>query len=119
MIHLGSNEVIPNGIGKGNLIMGLNGDTISTETLDLNGHSETVNGIVCPAGVTASNTFIENRLATSTATLTLGDNNQTATFNGVIRDNNGTGGVLAVTKIGTGVQTLGGTNAYSGDHKHQ
>ena len=102
IIHLGADEVIPNGIGKGNLLMGLTGDTVSTETLDLNGHNETVNGIVSPAGVTASQTFIENDVATP-ATLTLGDNNQTANFGGTIRD--GTG-VVSVTKIGTGVQTL-------------
>ena len=110
IIHLGADEVIPNGIGKGNLLMGLTGDTASTETLDLNGHNETVNGIVSPAGVTASQTFIENDVATP-ATLTLGDNNQTANFGGTIRD--GTG-VVSVTKIGTGVQTLSGANSYSG-----
>ena len=49
-IHLGADEVIPNGIGNGNLLMGLNGDTVSVETLDLNGHSETVNGVVTPGG---------------------------------------------------------------------
>ena len=64
--------------------MGLNGDTVSTETFDLGGHNETVNGVITPAGVTASNTFIENRSATATSTLTLGDNNQTATFSGII-----------------------------------
>ena len=110
IIHLGADEVIPNGIGKGNLLMGLTGDTVSTETLDLNGHNETVNGIVSPAGVTATLTFIENDIATP-ATLTLGDNNQTASFGGTIRD--GTG-VVSVTKIGTGVQTLSGANSYSG-----
>ena len=110
LVHLGADEVIPNGVGKGNLLMGLSGDTVSTETVDLNGHNETVNGVVSPAGVTASLTFIENDVATP-ATLTLGDNNQTANFGGTIRD--GTG-MVTVTKIGTGVQTLSGANSYSG-----
>ena len=94
--------------------MGLSGDTASTETLDLAGRSETVNGVITPSGVTANLTFIENDTASTAAALTLGDNNQTATFNGTIRDNSGTGGTLALTKIGTGVQTLGGTNTYTG-----
>ncbi len=114
VVHLGNDEVIPNGVGFGNLLMGLNSDTASTETVDLNGHNETVNGVVSPSGVTASLTFIENDAASTSSTFTLGDNNQTQTFNGTIRDNAGTGGTVGVTKIGTGVQTLGGANSYSG-----
>ncbi len=112
IIHLGNDEVIPNGIGKGNLIVGFNGVTTNSTFLDLNGHNETVNGVITPSGQTANITFIENLAASTTATLTLGDNNQTATFNGIIQDNPGT---VAITKIGTGVQTFGGANLYTGD----
>src|SRR6185369_17707860 len=46
--------------------------------------------------------------------LTLGDNNATASFTGTIQ--NGTGGqTLAITKIGSGTQTLSGNLTYTGD----
>ena len=114
MIHLGADEVIPNGVGKGNLIFGLNNNTTSQIILDLNGHNETVNGLILGTGVTASTAFIQNNAASTASLFTVGDNNQTASFAGTIRDNGGTGGTVALTKIGTGVQTLGGANVYTG-----
>ncbi|HUO08957.1 MAG TPA: autotransporter-associated beta strand repeat-containing protein [Phycisphaerae bacterium] len=112
IIHLGASEVIPNGFARGNLIFGISGDTVSTMTLDLNGFNETVNGVLTGTGATAANGFIENDAATTAATLTLGDNDQTAAFGGIIQ--NGTAAV-AITKIGKGIQTLSGANTYSGD----
>jgi fibronectin-binding autotransporter adhesin len=111
IVHLGADEVIPNGIGKGNLIFGITGTTASTMTLDLNGHNETVNGVTVGTGATATLAFIQNNSATA-ASITLGDNNQTATFNGTIQNGTGT---VSLTKIGTGVQTLGSVNTYSGN----
>ncbi len=56
-----------------------------------------------------------------TRTVTLGVDNGSGTFTGVIHGNGTSGtlgtlenGVLAVTKIGTGTQTLSGTNTYTG-----
>ena len=46
------------------------------------------------------------------ALLTVGNNNSDGTFTGVIKN---TSGSLAVTKVGTGLQTLTGANTYSGD----
>src|SRR6185295_10568835 len=64
--------------------------------------------------------------ATSTNTLTVGNNNATGAFNGVLQNGftvipvagagAGTGvtGVLALTKTGSGTQTLSGINTYTG-----
>ena len=55
-------------------------------------------------------------------TLTMGANNtqinnaggQTQTFNGLIKDNAGTGGTLTLAKTGSGTEVLTGANTYSG-----
>jgi len=118
-IRLGASEVIPNGLGKGNVI--LSGSSSSSPvTLDLNGFDETINSLISYG--THANTAITNGKANSTSTLTIGDNNSstlvtdtaTATtfFGGVIKDT-GTG-IMALTKIGEGTQTFTGANTYSG-----
>jgi autotransporter-associated beta strand protein len=90
---------IANGVGKSDLLM--NGGT-----LDMNSKSETINGL---SGATGT---VRNNLAASTATLTVGDGDATATFDGPIINGSGT---VALTKIGGGVQTLGGSSTYTGD----
>ncbi len=102
LLRLGGANVIPNDSGHGNLVF----DSGTTATLDLNGFSETVNGIVHLSGLAV----IEN--STGSAVLTAGDDNSTSTFGGLIRDN---GGTVAVAKIGTGQLVLSGTNTYSGE----
>lgn len=97
----GADAAIANGTGRSDLLM--NGGT-----LDMNGRTETINGL---SGATG---FVQNELAATTAVLTLGDGNASATFGGTIRNNPGTGGTLSLTKIGAGTQTLGGTSTYSG-----
>jgi autotransporter-associated beta strand protein len=103
-----ASEVIPNGFGKGNVVM--NGNT-STGTIqwDLNGFNETINGLSTTAN-NPSGCIIMNG-GTSPSTLTMGDNDQSGTFGGTIQD---FPGPLAVTKIGGGLITLAGTDAYSG-----
>ncbi len=109
-VRLGASEVIPNGVNKGNVVL-TGGAAGSIVTLDLNGNSETVNGLVSQG--TAANTFVTNNASgTGTATLTLGDNNATAIFGGTIKD--GATAKVALTKVGEGLQTLNGTNTYSG-----
>ncbi|HZZ27613.1 MAG TPA: autotransporter-associated beta strand repeat-containing protein [Pirellulales bacterium] len=113
MVHLGASNVIPDGPGFGNLIFGANNATtldVSPITLDLNGNSDTVNGLSSGAGVTGT-IIIENLLASTTPTLTVGNNDQSASFAGAINDG---GGTTAITKIGKGIQTLSGSNNYSG-----
>lgn len=104
--RLGNNEVLPNGAGKGNVVLTNNAASI----LDLNGKNETINGLSSLGTVP----FVQNNAASTTSTLTLGDGNATATYTGIIRNNSGTGGFVALTKIGAGAQTLSGANTFTG-----
>ena len=83
-----------------------------TGTLNLNGFSETVDALSggAPTGTGTRYGTVTNGGASS-ATLTVGANNGTATFSGILQNGTGT---LALTKSGTGVQTLSGSNTYSG-----
>jgi len=89
-----TNGVLPNGAGAGNVFV--------TGTLDINGVSETINGLSGGGSVLSS---------TGSASLAVGGNNQTSAFNGVIKNG---GGTLALTKIGAGTLTLGGADTYTG-----
>jgi fibronectin-binding autotransporter adhesin len=106
-ITCGANNVLPHGFGYGNVT--LQGYSSGTVTWNLNGFDQTVNGL-SSAG-TDANTLIENTAAGTSATLMIGDNNQSGTFGGVMED---LGGQIALTKIGGGIETLSGANAYSG-----
>ncbi|MGD0381976.1 MAG: autotransporter-associated beta strand repeat-containing protein [Thermoguttaceae bacterium] len=75
----------------------------SSTTLDLNNYSTTVGGLADATG-----TITGHRVLLGTASLTTGGNDSSNSFSGVI---SGTG---ALTKIGTGVQALTGSNTYSG-----
>lgn len=94
-LKLGAANVIPDGAGKGNVSV--------TGTLDLNTFSETINGL--------SGAGTVDTVAGGTPTLTVGNNNQTSTFSGVIQN---TAGALSLTKTGSGTLTLSGANTYSG-----
>jgi fibronectin-binding autotransporter adhesin len=89
---------IPNGASVGNVL--LNG------TLDLNGVSDTINGL-------EGSGYVDNIAAANTGiyTLTLGNASSNAVFSGIIQN---TAGTVALTKIGYGTQTLSGGNQYSG-----
>ena len=98
---LGAADQIPNGTGTGNVGVNTNGTGVGT--LNLAGFSETINGL-------SGNGTVDG--TSGTPTLTLGDNNATGlTFMGVIQN---TAGTLALTKTGTGNQTLSGVNTYIG-----
>jgi fibronectin-binding autotransporter adhesin len=133
----GTGEVIPDGPGKGNLVMigegYLNGGTSSAGVqahLNLNGNTETVNGLISNQGFeghTSDPTFIviDNSLSNSVGTLNVGGNNASSNFAGLIRDQNTaseglpapTNAFVAIGKIGSGTLTLSGTNTYSGGTK--
>jgi fibronectin-binding autotransporter adhesin len=101
-LNLGASEVIPNGVGKGNVIIS------SGATLFLNGgFNETINGLSGSGSI-----FVDN--GPSGTTLTVGDNNATSTFSGVISEGGNNNPKLALTKIGTGTLTLSGANSYTG-----
>lgn len=108
-VNNGASEVIPNGFGKGNVVM--NGNT-STGTIlwDLNGFNETVNGLETSANNPAG-CIIQNGAAATVSTLTVGDNDQSGTFAGIMQDSLGQ---LALTKISGGRLTLAGGNTYTG-----
>ena len=89
---LGAPNQIPNGALKGNVV--------TAGTLNLGGFSETINGLSGTGTVTSSS---------GTPVLTLGDNNAFTIFSGT------TGGSLALTKIGSGTQTLTGVIGHTGD----
>ncbi len=73
----------------------------------LNGHDNSV-GSISGAGT------IENASINSgTNTLTVGQDSSSPTFSGTLQDGVGIG-PFALTKTGTGTQTLSGTNSYSG-----
>ncbi len=110
-IKLGANEVIANGAGKGNLIIAASASV--TGTLDMNGKTETINGLVSAGTAVgiAPLAIVTNTNAGTASTLTLGDNDQTATYAGTIVDGAGT---VAITKIGAGTQTFSGANTYTG-----
>ena len=99
-LNLGAAEQIPHGATTGNVVINSNGT--GAGTLHLGGFSETINGL-------SGNGVVE--AGGSTPTLTLGANNASATFGGVIRNTTGT---LSLVKTGSGTQTLSGVNTYTG-----
>jgi len=96
VLSLAASDQLPNGGSAGNVA--LNG------TLRFNGFSDTINGLSGTGTVDG---------VSGTSTLSIGDNNATSTFAGVLR-NSGVNAVLGLTKIGSGTLTLSGSNTYSG-----
>ncbi len=93
-LNLGAPNQIPNGPGKGNVVINTNGT--GAGTLNLVGNNETINGLSGNGTVTST---------AGTPLLTIGDNDAVCNFTGII------GGSLALTKTGTGALTLGGATA--------
>ncbi len=94
-LKVGHDGAIPSGAGKGNV-------TLAT-TLDLNGFNPTVNGL-SGAGTVTSNILGDSNLS-------IGANDQTSTFTGLIQNGSGT---VGVTKVGSGTLTLTNTNTFTG-----
>ena len=94
-IQLGGVNGIPGGGGKGDVT--LNG------TLDINAHSQILNGL--------SGNGTVDTVAGGTPTLTIGTSGSSSEFDGILQNSAGT---LTVTKNGSGTLTLGGNNTYSG-----
>jgi fibronectin-binding autotransporter adhesin len=83
--------------------------TVNAGTADLNDTNQSVGALAGSGGTILNN-------GSTTKTLTVGNGNATGgSYAGVIADhNNGGTGILALTKVGTGTQTLTGTNTYTG-----
>jgi autotransporter-associated beta strand protein len=92
-LRLGAANVIPDGSGKG--------DVAVTGTLDLNGFSETINGL------TGAGT-VNNTAVSTPATLTV---TTSSVFHGILQN---TGAALALVKAGNSDFTLAGNNTYNG-----
>lgn len=107
LLRNGTNDVIPDGFGFGNLQFGNSGNTVSITAWDMNGFNETINGLVS-LGTVPALMYISNNTANATSVLTLGNNDQSGSFSGAILGN------IALTKIGAGEETLTGTNLYTG-----
>jgi autotransporter-associated beta strand protein len=95
-LQLGAANTIPDGAGKGDLVL--------TGTFDLNNSSETVNGL--------TGTGTVDKSAAGAATLTVGANDASSTFDGIIQN---TGGTLGLTKTGAGTLTLTNAQTYTGN----
>lgn len=108
-LALGNVSAIPSGSGKGNVV--LNGGSVAG-ILDLAGLSPTVNGLAGTTGAVLGQVL--NSTPSTIANFTVGANNVTSSFAGVIKDNGGTGGTVRLTKTGTGALTLAGANTYTG-----
>jgi len=79
--------------------------------LDLNGFNDTIGGL----SSTLNSTNQAANFGAAPSTLTMGANNASATFGGLIEDNGfGSPNVLSIVKTGTGTETLTGTNTYYG-----
>ncbi len=98
-LQLGASDQIPDGAGKG--VLNINA---STAIFDLNGYSDTVNGLT-------GSGIVDNVAGGGTSTLTIGANNTNSSFTGVISNTTGT---VNITKTGTGTLTMSGVNTYGG-----
>ena len=105
IVYLNADEQIPdvNTAGSaavGNLIINSYSSSQPSK-LYLNGHTETVNGLV-------SSDVYSIITGTSGSKLIVGANNATSTYTGKLQD------AMQLEKIGTGTQTLSGANTYTG-----
>ncbi len=111
-VRLGANEQIPDGAGAGDVILNCT-NAADFAKFDLNGRNETINGLIATNATPAAGQITNS--GTGPSTLTLGNNNASASYNGSIKDSGFPSNALSVVKIGTGTQTLGGANAWGGN----
>jgi autotransporter-associated beta strand protein/parallel beta-helix repeat protein len=110
-------QQIPTGSGAGNFIMTTPGiefqSGIAPTIFDLNGFSQTLNGLSSDPNVPSDDfaLLVITNGSTTAATLTVGNNNANGTYAGTIKSGNS----VALAKIGVGTETLSGANTYSGN----
>lgn len=109
VVYLDANEQIPDALtagstATGNLILNSYTSNNQISKLYLGTHTETVNGLVSEDTGTALSIITGD----SGSKLTVGANNATASYSGLLQ------GAMQLEKIGTGTQTLSGANTYSG-----
>jgi autotransporter-associated beta strand protein len=94
-------------------ILTFTGTGASAGIFRLNNKNETIGGLSSTGGAG----IVENESGSAvTSTLTVNVDSGSQTFNGTLRNGDGTGtdGTLAFTKAGAGTLTLSGTNTYTG-----
>ncbi len=105
------------GIGVGGCTTGLqNADITLNGTMELLNQgiawADSASGAFKMGALSGSGVMIGNFTSSGGGTtVTIGNTNNNGTFSGVIA--NGSGNVVSIVKIGTGVQTFSGTNTYS------
>jgi fibronectin-binding autotransporter adhesin len=99
-VQLANAAAIPSGAGRGDVSLDV------SSTLNLNGNSQTINGLY-------GSGLVDNTTGTATYILTVGNNstNSAGTFSGTIQNTSGT---VGLTKINTNVFTLTGFGNYTG-----
>jgi autotransporter-associated beta strand protein len=108
-LQVGAANAIPSGTGKGDVVFSA---AATNSVLDLNGFDAGINGLSQPTSSTAN--LVVNNATGTNKTLTVGNNDASGTFAGIIADNTSGTGTLAVTKTGTGTQTLSGASTFTG-----
>jgi fibronectin-binding autotransporter adhesin len=110
-LRLGAAEVIPHGASAGSVSLSATASSTTAKArIDLNGFSETINGLNSATGIR----FEVTNLAAGPASLTLGSGNADGDFGGSIIDSS-PANAISLVKTGAGTQILrGGTSAYYG-----
>ena len=112
IVKLGASNVIPDGSGFGNLVFS---NALANASFDLAGNTETINGLASTTNGTQAGVIL-NSSNGATKALTVGGNDQTATFGGAIADNVSTGGTgkVSIVKTGLGTETFSGKSTFTG-----
>lgn len=106
LLTLGAN----NQIASNNVILIQSGTGVAE--LNLAGFNDVIGGLTTTNADALD--IVANSAAATLSTLTLGANNATASFSGVIGYTGGSNNI-AIVKTGTGTQTLSGANIYTGN----
>lgn len=117
ILRLGANNALAT---NQNLTLGVAGTSTAGQDigmLDLAGHDQTVNALAGYPNSTSnigpdSSRYVTNSAASGTNTLTVGNGGGSATFKGVIVD--GANAKVALTKVGSGGNTLNSPCTYTG-----
>ena len=108
-LKIGVADAIPSGTGNGDVVFSVAG---TNSVLDLNGFDTSINGL-SQNSISTANMVVNNATGTN-KTLTVGNNDVTTTYGGVIADNTSGTGTVALTKTGSGTLNLTGTSTFTG-----
>ena len=107
ILKLGANNAVP-----ATAIVQLNAGNNPSAIFDLNGFNTTVAGVNPTSGTVTG--FVTNSAAATTSTLTISNNTSFMMNNGIVADNPGTAGTIALAFTGSGTVTLNSADTYHG-----